>query len=201
MQTDARLVAQRLDVPIACLEGLDQLTAKQAGALRLGVENRLSRIGNANLRKLAMASKLIPARLGASIAQSRMGPLMTAGMTAYMDADTAAKIAQRLSPEFLADVVPFLYGNSVVDIVTRLPEEQVVAVTKLLDERGDYLTLASLVEDLPSDLVARLMFVLSPDGMKAVVPLIRDINTVMSLLTSLPEESQTRLLKLISQAW
>lgn len=201
MQTDARLVAHRLDVPLACLHGLNQLNASQAAALRVAVEGRLSRTGDDALKKLSSASALIPSRLAASIAEHRMGPMMTAGMTSHMKPELAAKIAQRLSPEFLADVVPYLYGDSVVNIITLLPQPLVIDVTKILEERGEYLTLASLVEELPAELVATLMFVMSPQGMKAVVPLIRSIETMMMLMVSLPETSQRKLLRMISDAW
>lgn len=201
MQTDARLVAQRLNVPLVCLDGLDQLNAGQAAALRHAVEGRLSRTGNDALKKLSATSKLVPPKLAATIAESRMGPMMTAGMTSHMSANSAAKIAQRLSPAFLADVVPYLFGDSVAKIIALLPTSLAISVTQELDRRGDYLTIASLVEELPTDLVSKLMFAMSAEGMKAVVPLIRNIETVMNILISLPEQDQQRMLKLISSAW
>lgn len=187
MLTDLQLLAQRLAIEPAALNAFAQLDLEQAEALRLAVEARLARCGAGTFKRLAGASKYVPSSLNARIAENRLGPIMTAGMAAYLEPEAAAKIARKFSPTFIADLVPHLYGDAFAEIMVLLPQELVISVVRLLDERGEHLLLAVLVEAVSAASAAQLVAALSTAGLQAVVPLVRRLEVMLNIIAQMPE--------------
>lgn len=186
MNTDLQLIAHRLNLPTTALAKLDTLPATQLEKLRQQVEHRLSQTGRGTYQKLAGASKILPAGINAKVAERVFGPAMTAGMAGLLEPKSAAKIASKLSPNFIADLVPHLMGNAYIDIMALLPNALIQQVVNILDQRSEALMLATLVDGLPPPTTAQLVQQISDSTLQKVLPLCRKPETIANALACLP---------------
>ncbi|WP_051386032.1 hypothetical protein [Actinokineospora inagensis] len=175
--------------------------------------------------RIAVASKLVPAALTASIAQRSFGPLLSARVAGALDPERAVDLAGRLPITFLADVAAELDPRRIARVLPLLPVDRVVAVAGELVRRRDHITMGRFVGDLPdptlravvsaldeeallrtavyTDSVDRLphLFALIPDDrLPAVATVLCDPTgtDLLPLLTHLDTPGQTRLAHALS---
>lgn len=138
----------------AFLESFDALAIR---ALREQMTGELYDDGKALLQKVAAATKLTPTSISAVIAEKALGPLLCARVASLVGADKAIDIAKRLPPPFLAEVCLHLDPRRTAAIIRGTPVEQVLAVSKILQARKEFVTMARFVDAL------------SPEAIKAVI--------------------------------
>jgi hypothetical protein len=83
---------------------LERLAADDLRRLRDGVTEVLYDADAAVLRRMAAASRVLPVGVIATLAQRAFGPLLSARLAGLLDLDRAVAVAERLPPDFLADV-------------------------------------------------------------------------------------------------
>lgn len=103
----------------------------------------------AALRRLADASRLLPATLVAKMSELVFGPVLSARVAGLMPTDRAIEVARKLKTKFLADVTIQLDPRSAAQLLARMPQQIVVDVARLLLERGEFVTMGRFVDDLP----------------------------------------------------
>ena len=113
--------------------------------------------GKALLQKVAAATKLTPTSISAVIAEKALGPLLCARVASLVGADKAIDISKRLTPAFLAETCLHLDPRRTADIIRGTPVELVVAVSKILQAKQEFVTMARFVDAL------------SPEAIKAVI--------------------------------
>lgn len=138
----------------AFLESFDALSIR---ALREQMTAQLYDDGKALLQKVAAATKLTPTSISAVIAEKALGPLLCARVASLVGADKAIDIAKRLPAPFLAEVCLHLDPRRTADIIRGTPVEQVLAVSKILQAKKEFVTMARFVDAL------------SPEAIKAVI--------------------------------
>ena len=154
---ELQLMAHSLDVSVEELKGFESLDSETLQTLRQQVESSLRSVGQGVLSKLAAVSKLSPAAVNAQLSEHVFGPVITAGLATRLETKRAVKIAEKLSTGFLADVAAQLSAEDAAVLVSRLPDDLVIAAAKSLSDKGDCLILAGLFLSLPTEHVARLL--------------------------------------------
>lgn len=159
-------IASRAEVlKLARLLGVDEKSFAFLGehdalairALREQMTAQLYDDGKALLQKVAAATKLTPTGISAVIAEKALGPLLCARVASLVGAEKAIDIAKRLPPPFLAEVCLHLDPRRTADIIRGTPVEQVLAVSKILQAKKEFVTMARFVDAL------------SPEAIKAVI--------------------------------
>jgi len=138
----------------AFLESHDALAIR---ALREQMTAQLYDDGKALLQKVAAATKLTPTGISAVIAEKALGPLLCARVASLVGAEKAIDISKKLSPAFLAETCLHLDPRRTADIIRGTPVEMVVAVSKILQAKKEFVTMARFVDAL------------TPEAIKAVI--------------------------------
>lgn len=126
-------------------------------ALREQMTAQLYDDGKALLQKVAAATKLTPTGISAVIAEKALGPLLCARVASLVGPEKAIDISKKLSPAFLAETCLHLDPRRTADIIRGTPVELVVAVSKILQAKQEYVTMARFVDAL------------TPEAIKAVI--------------------------------
>jgi hypothetical protein len=126
-------------------------------ALREQMTAQLYDDGKALLQKVAAATKLTPTAISAVIAEKALGPLLCARVASLVGAEKAIDISKKLSPAFLAETCLHLDPRRTADIIRGTPVEMVVAVSKILQAKKEFVTMARFVDAL------------TPEAIKAVI--------------------------------
>jgi hypothetical protein len=130
------------------LEYLALLPPEDIRALRDQVTDMLFEAHGATLQRLAAASKLLPVGLVAIIGQHAFGPMLSARVSGLLDPDRAVAAAAKLPSEFLADIAIELDPRRASDVIAGMPAGQVLAVTRELIRRREYVTMGRFVGHL-----------------------------------------------------
>ncbi len=144
-QAEILKLARLLRRDPATLDYLEQVPAGDIGALREQITDVLFAEGDKALRRLAAASRVLPAPLIATIAQRAFGPLLSARMAGILEPGRAADVAERLPVDFLADVALELDPRRTSDVVARIPAAKVAAITSVLVRREEYVMMGRFV--------------------------------------------------------
>lgn len=136
------------------LESHDPLAVR---ALREQMTAKLYDDGKALLQKVATATKITPTGISAAIAEKALGPLLCARVASLVGAEKAIDISKRLPAPFLAEVCLHLDPRRTADIIRGTPVEQVIAVSKILQAKKEFVTMARFVDAL------------TPEAIKAVI--------------------------------
>lgn len=139
---------------LAFLESRDAIAIR---ALREQMTAQLYDDGKALLQKVAAATKLTPTSISAVIAEKALGPLLCARVASLVGAEKAIDISKKLPAAFLAEVCLHLDPRRTADIIRGTPIEQVVAVSKILQAKKEFVTMARFVDAL------------TPEAIKAVI--------------------------------
>ena len=149
----ARLLGSKPE-DFAFLEPLDALVIR---VLREQMTAQLYDDGKALLQKVAAATKLTPTGISAVIAEKALGPLLCARVASLVGAEKAIDISKKLSPAFLAETCLHLDPRRTAEIIRGTPVELVVAVSKILQAKKEFVTMARFVDAL------------TPEAIKAVI--------------------------------
>ncbi|MEV4123610.1 hypothetical protein [Nocardia sp. NPDC049707] len=147
-------LARTLGVPVEQLDYLGDVPDADLRAFRLQVTDLFVAGQEPGLRRVAQASKVIPAQITAKMVVRSRGALLAARMSGVLDPSHAVDVAKRLPVDFLADIAARLDPRHAAAINGGLPEATIVAIGKELAAREDWLTLGDLVASI-SDTVAR----------------------------------------------
>ncbi len=156
------------------LRPLETLDTAELLHLRRAIDARLSREGQAALRGLTAAGKMVPARLSAKIAEKALGPVITAEMARKLEPGRSGKIACHLSPAFMADVARYLPAEDSGALLLGLPVSILRVVTHELAHRGETIVLATLVARLPTPTIVELAAELNAETLADTAMLMDD---------------------------
>lgn len=142
----------------------------------------------AALRRMALASKLLPPGLLAGLAERVFGPLLSARMAGLVDPGRALDIAGRLSPAFLADVAAEVDPRRVGHLVRGIPRGTISAVVGELHRRQDWITLGRFVTHVPNETALVGLSALDDAALLRVMFLLDDKDRAVEVLALLPQE-------------
>ncbi|MGQ0699997.1 MAG: hypothetical protein ACT4PZ_17350 [Panacagrimonas sp.] len=170
---------------------LDYLQVIDAASIREFRERASARLFDADehrLRRVAAASKLLPAALNALIAEKVFGPLLCARVAGLIAPERAADLAQRLPVEFLADVTLEIDPRHVREVLTLMPIPRLVDVAVVLARRGEFVTLARFVDYVSLDAIRAVMNRITDNAaLLQVAFFVEDKARLESIIEFLPE--------------
>ncbi|HEX4011783.1 MAG TPA: hypothetical protein VHX62_17310 [Solirubrobacteraceae bacterium] len=165
---------------------LEPLPADDLRALRDGITEVLYDGQGGSLRRLAAASRLLPAGLTAILGQRAFGPLLSARLAGMLDPDRAIDVAGKLPPPFLADVASELDPRRASALIGGLSPELIAAATAELVARGEYVTMGRFVGHLSDPAVAAAVSAMDDRALLEVAFVLEDKDQVGRLLSRLP---------------
>ena len=171
----------------ARLAYLERLPPDDLRLLRDGVTEALYDAHGGSLRRLAAASRLLPAGLTATIGQRAFGPLLSARLAGMLDTDRAVEVAAKLPPPFLADVAVELDPRRASDLIAKIAPALIGQVTGELVARREYVTMGRFVGHLGDEAVAAAVSAMDDEAVLQVAFVLEDKRQLSWLLARLPK--------------
>ncbi len=202
--TDVGLEIVKLARLVGCppdeLGYLEQLDAQDLRDLREQVTGVLFDADRHMLGRVAAASKLLPAKLAATIGESVFGPILCARLTGILDPQRAVDIAERLSTSFLADVTEHLDPRGASRVIGELPAVRVAEIAEELAYREQYITMGSMVGHLSKAATVAALEVVDDEALLRTVSVVESKGSLGSLVALLPEERLETVIRTASEA-
>lgn len=150
------------EAQVAALTGLDVPAFR---ALRAACTSMLFDGDRAGLQRVAAAAKLMPAALNALLAEKAMGPVLASRVAGLLPPQDAVEIAKRVPLRFNTEVTLLIDPRSAQPMLRRMPLEIVVAVTREVCKRREYIAMARFVDALSDEQIKATMNVLDDESM------------------------------------
>lgn len=149
--TRAELVklARILDTDVDELEYLSYLEAERLRTLREGITEALFEKFRPTFSGFARLSSMLPLGISARISERVLGPTLSGRIAGEMPPEKAIELSARLSDKFLADTCLHIDPVRAKPIIAGFPVDRAVAITKLLLERREMITMGRFVDVLP----------------------------------------------------
>ncbi len=176
-------LARLLAVERHDLAYLEAVPAADLASFREQLTDKLYDGDRERFQRLAVAAKVVPGQISATIAQRALGPMICARLAGLVDTGKAVDIAKRLPTPFLADVAIELDPRRAVAVIARIPATLVGEVAGELATRDETVTLGRFVGHV------------SDDGLRAALP---RIDEATLLRTAFVMEGKERLDHVIS---
>ncbi len=149
--TRAELVklARILDTDVSNVEYLSYMEAKRLRALREGITDALFEKFRSSFTGFARLSSFLPLTISAKISERVLGPTLSGRIAGEMPPERAIDMAGKLSDTFLAETCLQLDPVRARPIIAGFPVDRAVAITRILLERKEYITMGRFVDVLP----------------------------------------------------
>jgi hypothetical protein len=167
---------------------LDQVPAEDIRAVRELTTERLFDAGSGVLSRIALASKVIPAGLMATLAQRTFGPMLTARIAGEVDPARAVEVAAKLPPPFLADVAIELDPRRAHTMLEQLPATLSGEITGELIRRGEYVTMGRFVGHITPDALRAAIASMTDSELLTVAFVLEDKSALDGLVDELGVE-------------
>jgi hypothetical protein len=164
---------------------LERLAADDLRRLRDGVTEVLYDADAAVLRRMAAASRVLPVGVIATLAQRAFGPLLSARLAGLLDLDRAVAVAERLPPDFLADVAAELDPRRARELIAAISPGLVAEITRELALRSDYVTMGRFVGHLQDEAIPAALGELDPAALLEVSFVLEDSGELDGLVEHL----------------
>ena len=140
---------------------LDKLTVEELQKLRLQVIE-VAQIEQADIwKRLAGVAKFMPSFMNAKVAETVLGPLISANMSYYMPERDAIAIMKHMSVKFLAIVSEHMVPEKARHLINAIPMDVMKKVTIQVISQKKYKTAAGFVDVLDIDRILDLSKVIS----------------------------------------
>lgn len=169
---------------VAGLEGLDVAALRR---LRGACTSMLFDGDRSSLQRVVAVARLLPAGINALIAEKAMGPVLGSRVAGMLPPKDAVEIARRVPLQFNVEVTLLLDPRSAAPMLRVMPLDLVVAVTREMVKRREYIVMARFVDALTDEQIRACMgamddeamlqsgfFVESPRRLEEVVELMSD---------------------------
>lgn len=144
--------------------------------------------------RLAGITRFLPVAVAARAAEAALGPLVSARTASVMEPEEASRLAERISPEFLAELTGHLEPTRATAIVAGLPADLLVAVGRRMLANGDHLTLGGFVGVMPADASVEVVRDASGLAILEIAVHAEDPAALDEVLAGLPDATLERVL-------
>lgn len=193
----ARLAAL-LHVDEAALADLRHQPADALATLRRGLSEHLFERHRRTFRRVGKLAGAVPAALAGRIAQSALGPEVSARAASTMEPTLAVKLAESLPAAFLADISVQLDPQRAAAIIAGLAESRVLEVSALLLERREHLAMSRFLPVISADLAVRVVSAAERRVVLRLADLAEDDAAVERILERLPRSGDTELAQAVT---
>lgn len=167
-EAELQKLARLLQVERPTLDFLDEQPVAQLRHIREGLTDALFEEFRPTFAGFAKMASVLPLAIAARISRSVLGAVLSGRIAGEMPTERAVDMAQRLSDEFLADVCVQMEPRRAQPIIRSFPVERSVTITRLLLERGEYITMGQFVDVLP-----RATLLAAADAIESPLALLR----------------------------
>jgi hypothetical protein len=167
---------------------LEQVPPNDLRALREQVTELLWSDQSSAMQRLALASKLLPVRVVATIGQRAFGPLLAARITGLLDPGRAVEMAETMPIDFLADVATELDPRRASEVISRIPPGKIAAITRELVRRREYVTMGRFVGHLRDDALRAALSEMDDGALLQVAFVLESKQNLDHLVSLLPPE-------------
>lgn len=158
----ARLLNTDRDELAALLDGVPQ---EQREALAEHVADSWESRDEKTLKAVLSLLGVLPDVVSAKVAQKRMPPRFVARIAPHLSEGSFVSLVGRLKPEFLAEVSAWLDQPRCREVLRAIPQEHFLPAAKILEERGDWDTLAAVARELDDGTFAASVAVFDRDAL------------------------------------
>jgi hypothetical protein len=189
LETRAEIIklARLLGTPADQLGYLERAAPEDLRALRELATDKLFEGDRDRLHKLALASRVLPATLGATIARWALGALLSARVTGLLSPSKAVDIAAHLPASFLADIAVELDPRRAREVIERIPAWQVGEVAAELARRNEHVAMGRFVGYLGDEALSASMEQIDDAGLLRIAFVMEGKDRLDHVVSLLPE--------------
>jgi len=190
LETRAEVIklARVLGTPADQLGYLERAAPDDLRALREQATDKLFEGDRDRLHKLALASRLLPATIGAAISRWALGALLSARVTGLLVPRKAVEIAKHLPASFLADIAVELDPRRAREVIERMPAWQVGEVAAELARRNEHVAMGRFVGFLGDEAITAAMEQIDDAGLLRIAFVMEGKDNLDHVVGLLPEE-------------
>lgn len=187
-------LARQLCMPPSELGFLDRLDHDQLRKLREDVTAAMFDESKPHFERVAAATKLLPNKFIAIIAEKVVGPMLCARVVGLLKPDVALDITLRTTDKFLADAATEVDPRSATDLIGRVPVERIAKVTAIMVARKEYVTMGRFVDHVAPAAIGEVMLGIDDDeALLRTAFFIESKPVINDLLKYVPAERIKRL--------
>jgi hypothetical protein len=189
LETRAEIIklARVLGTPADQLGYLERAAPDDLRALREQATDKLFEGDRDRLHKLALASRLLPASIGAVISRWALGALLSARVTGLLVPRKAVEIAKHLPASFLADIAVELDPRRAREVIERMPAWQVGQVAAELARRNEHVAMGRFVGFLGDEALVAAMEQIDDAGLLRIAFVMEGKDNLDHVVSLLPE--------------
>lgn len=197
---ELRRLERLLDASAQDLAHLARLGPDVLRGLREQVEATLHGHTGDALRAIMAASRLLPDRLVASIAERTFPPVLTAQLAGLLEPERAADLVGHFSTGYLASLSAHVAPDAIAPLVPRLPRSVLLEVGAELDRRGDHLTAGRLVGLAPHEALGPLVAGIREEAdLVEIACLLEAEERLGDIAATLPDQRVDRVLRVVDE--
>jgi hypothetical protein len=156
------------------LSYLERVPVAELRVLREQVTDALFTAQEDALRRLVIASKLLPVGLVASLGQSTFGPMLSARIAGLLDPDRAVEVAAKMPTDFLAEVAIELDPRRASAVIAGIPSSRILDITLELARREEYVTMGRFVAHLSDEALGAALTALDDEALAQTMFVLED---------------------------
>lgn len=192
-------LARILERDPVTLAYLEPVAVQDLRELRDQVTEVLWTAHDGTLKRLAAASRILPASLSASISERAFGPLITARLAGLLEPARAVEVATKLSLPFLADVAIELDPRRASKVIALIAPAQIAEITRELMRRGEYVTMGRFVAHLNDKALVAALQEIDGGSLLRVAFVLEDRKRLGQLISLLPAGRLAEILTAAAQ--
>ncbi len=150
---------------LAFLEGGDPGELRE---LRASIADRLLAVDREHFERIVALGRHLPSRVAAGLTQHALGAQLSGRAASLLTADELADFADRLPADFVADVAAVMDLRSVGALLDQIDQAKVVEVTRVLDERQDWVTMGAFGGRIRRDALIQVIEMLDGEALARV---------------------------------
>ena len=146
------------------------------------------------LQRTADASRLLPARTAAVIAERALGPLISARLTSLLDPRRAIEISDHFTVDFIARLSAELDPRRAAEVVTGITTDTVVAVSVAMAANDEHVAMGRFVAYLDDDALSRCVEALGNEDLLRVAFVMEGDERLAAVFEMIGAERTARML-------
>ncbi len=197
VQAELLKLARILRVAPEELEFLAEADPVELGELRAAVSGRLLARDRDRFERAVALGRYLPAAITANLVRHALGPQLAGHAAGLLDPDQVSEFASHLPAAFLADVAAVTDPGAIGPLVHGIDATKIMAVTRALVEREEWVTMGAFVGRVGNDLLLETIGFFDAEALLRVGFVLEDRSRVDEIFRFLDDE---RLLDLLTAA-
>lgn len=197
VQAELLKLARVLRVAPEELAFLAEADPVELSELRAAVSRRLHARDRDHFERAVALGRHLPAAITGNLVKHALGPQLAGHAAGLLDPDQVSEFAGQLPADFLADVAAVTDPGAIGPLVHGIEAAKIMAVTRVLVEREEWVTMGAFVGLVGNDLLPETIGFFDAEALLRVGFVLEDRSRVDEIFRFLDDE---RLLDLLTTA-